>query len=73
MVEKMWACPKCHYVAQEIPAESKQQPCPKCGYPLKLEDYIHEEEDLKAWQEDLKRESSRFGSLKSVEKKNEND
>jgi len=68
MVEKIWYCPKCQYVPQEIPAESEQQPCPKCGYPLKLGDYL-QKEDIKAWQEDLKRESSRFGTFKPVEKK----
>ena len=67
MVEKIWYCPKCQYVPQNIPYEEQHRTCPKCGLPCKEGDFVHQE-DLKAIMEDYKQEGRVFKSFKSDEK-----
>ena len=68
MVEKIWYCPKCQYVPQNIPYEEQPRTCPKCGLPCKEGDFV-KKEDFKAVMEDYEREGSVFKSFKSDEKK----
>ena len=70
MVEKIWSCPKCNYVPQNIPYEDQPRTCPKCGSPCKEDDFVHQE-DFKALMEDSKREGRVFKSYKSDEKEKE--
>jgi len=72
MVEKIWYCPKCQYVPQNIPYKEQPRTCPKCGFPCKEGDFVHGE-DFKAIMEDMKRENERLGikSYRTDEKEKE--
>ena len=67
MVEKIWYCPKCQYVPQNIPYKEQPRTCPKCGFPCKEGDFV-KKEDINAIMEDYKRDSRVFKSFKSDEK-----
>ncbi len=60
MVEKLWFCPRCKYVPQNIPYDQQPRTCSRCGSPCKEGDYVTGE-DLKGIMEDMKRESKRLG------------
>jgi len=64
MVEKIWYCQRCQYVPQNIPYDEQPRTCPKCGSPCTQGDVV-KAEDLKAIMEDTKRESNRFGTVRS--------
>jgi len=70
MVEKIWYCPRCQYVPQNIPYDEQPRICPKCNSPCKEGDFVHGE-DFKAIMEDYKREGRVFKSYKSDEKEKE--
>jgi len=64
MVEKIWYCPRCHYVPQNIPYEKQPRTCPKCNSPCKQGDFIPAkdfEADTKAMMEDSIREAEEAG------------
>ena len=59
MVEKIWYCPRCQYVPQNIPYDEQPRTCPKCGSPCREGDFIPKEffeADMKARMEDARRE-----------------
>ena len=61
MVEKIWYCPRCHYVPQNIPYDEQPRTCPKCNSPCKQGDFIPAkdfEADTKAMMEDYRREGN---------------
>ena len=60
MVEKIWYCPKCHYVPQNILYEEQPRTCPKCGFPCKEGDFV-KQEDFKAIMEDLRNDFTKSG------------
>ena len=66
MVEKIWYCPKCNYVPQNIPYEKQPRTCPKCGLSCKEGDFVNSE-DFKAIIEDYRLEGRVLKSFKSDE------
>jgi len=72
MVEKIWYCPKCQYVPQNIPYDEQPRICPKCENPCTQGDVV-KGEDIKAMMEDTKRESNRFGTVRSFKSDEKDD
>ena len=68
MVEKIWYCPKGHYVPQNIPYEEQPRICPKCGTFCKEGDFVDNEKDVKAWMEDNKQDNKGVTSFKPDKK-----
>ncbi len=66
MVEKIWYCPKCKYIPQNIPYEKQPRTCPKCGLSCKEGDFVNSE-DFKAIIEDYRLEGRVLKSFKSDE------
>ena len=72
MVEKIWVCPVCDYVPQNIPYEKQSRLCPVCKSPCVERDFIAAkdfEADTKAMMEDDKRDGRVFESFNPDEKK----
>ncbi len=68
MVEKIWYCPKGHYVPQNIPYDEQPRICPKCGLTCKEGDFMSKKEDVEAWMEDNKRDNKGVTSFSSDKK-----
>ena len=57
MVEKLLVCPKCMWVSKT--KEEQLTICPKCGTECVKRDFLTDEKDMKAWRDDLIRDSGK--------------